>query len=587
MVKRSAYKTLVFQNLSNCLIDVTFHNYVNSVYIFQSEIDFQIKPGDSLCYRLFLHGQRVKIICNLPRGTSKNGTPRFKRKVLIKQAFFKDTKFVVQQDETLSMEDVSGKEFSEGCFYELEELKIVQFTNEHEEPYHVTFHRSAFGKALPYTRTKTLFKIKKGDAFQKIFYNDLYIKVFLGEEQKLAKCLKDNSVVIMDVNKAVTVEKGNDIESVQALKEQLLLKCTDYEKFSNMNNFYDILNIREKVLASEVVEAKYESKLQKKKTRYTPEEIRIAYETLKDDQRRRQYDNYLDYQNEEKFMSEGYFKKKFLNWIWKARRWFSFCRSEPPAFNWKETCWRYFCLMVTLLCMIAYFIIGRFKQEDGFKSKGQVLAMYATSFASYFGLKRIFNDKFKWVIWFWMSVFGAISGVLVGLAYYYTLTSVRLVTSESWVHQAAVSAVTAASISFLLSAVSDLSEMFLDGTKDDYWSVAKRGFYCTVVGAIAGAVLGIVADKVLQIKADVIHDDIVMEGALDGVRASLKACFNKQTGWMCLECLTKQGMTRGCPYLCVTTEHLVRYGKDEMIINEVQQEADVVVEVVKEAANEK
>lgn len=147
MVKRSSYNALVFQNLSNYLIDVTFHNYLNCVYVFQSDNDFQIKPGNGLYYRLFLHGQRVKIVCNIPRGTSKDGTPRFKKKLLIKQVFFKDTKFVVQQDGTLAMEDVSTKEFGEGCFNELyKRLKIVQFTNEYEESYHVTFHCSAFGK---------------------------------------------------------------------------------------------------------------------------------------------------------------------------------------------------------------------------------------------------------------------------------------------------------------------------------------------------------------------------------------------------------------------------------------------------------
>lgn len=150
-------------------------------------------------------------------------------------------------------------------------------------------------KALPCTRTKTLFTINQGDVFQKIFYNDLYIKIFLKEDQKLKKCLKENSVVSMDVNKDVSVKKGNNIESPQALKEQVHLKCSEYEKYSAMNNFYDVLNIREMVLASEVAEAKYQNKLQKKKTRYTTEEIQIAYETLIDKERRRQYDNYLDY----------------------------------------------------------------------------------------------------------------------------------------------------------------------------------------------------------------------------------------------------------------------------------------------------
>ena len=435
---------------------------------------------------------------------------------------------------------------------------------------------------------KNIVQNKEGRCLPKIFYNDLFIKVFLDEEQKLAECLKDNSVVNMDANKDVSVEKGNNIESRQALKEQLQIKCDNYEKFKNMSDFYDVLNIRKKVLASEVAEAKYESKLQKKKTRYTTEEIQLAHETLIDDEKRRQYDNYLDYQNEEipLLMVVGWLKRKTFNWIWKARRWFSFCRSEPPAFNYKETCKRYFCLILTLCCMLAYFIITTGKDEDGFKQKSRAMAMYATSFASYFGLKRVFNDKFKAKIWFWMSVFGAVSGILIGLAYYYTLKSVRLSTSETWVHQAAVSAVTGALISFLLSVVSDISEIYLDGAEDDYCSVTKRGFYCTAAEAIVGAVLGIVADKVLQIKADVVHDDLIMDGVLDRIRASLKACFKKQTGWMCLECLTRHGMVRGCPYLCVTTEHLIRFGKDEVKIIEVVEEAEVVVDVVGEAVDE-
>ena len=149
-------------------------------------------------------------------------------------------------------------------------------------------------------------------------------------------------------------------------------------------------------------------KLRRKKTRYTNGEIQIAYETLIDDEKRRQYDNYIDYQNEESCMFGGYVLLKFFNWIWKARRWFSFCRSEPPAFDCKTTCQRYFCFLITAICMLMYFVFSRAtgKDDNGFRSLSGVLLIYSLSFAGYFGMRRILNDNFNPKSWFWMSVFG-------------------------------------------------------------------------------------------------------------------------------------------------------------------------------------
>ena len=591
MVKRSNFKVLAFRNFSDYVVDVTFHSYLNSLYLFQTLNDFQIKPGEGLSYRLFYCGQRVKIVCSRPNGTSKNGKPKFERRLLLKRVFNKDTKFVILPNGTLLMKEVNIKEFTEGCFQKLgRQLKIVKFTNDSRNPYHVTFHRTACGKAFPCPRTKALFTVKQGDVFPKVFYDKLYVKVHHKQNQKLAQLLDENSVVCMDANsKDISVEKRDDLECKQELKDQLHQKCKDYASFSDCDNFYKILNItpHKEGISSDLVEKKYAKKLGRKKSRYTPAEITTAYATLMDDKERRCYDNYLDYKNEELFMFEGCVKKRFFNWIWKARRWFSCCRREPPAFSCKTTCARYGCLFVTLWCVQVYFLLGvifKDKKVGFLRSRGEALAIYSMTFACYFSIKRIFNDNFTVLWWFIMSIVGAVSGILVGFAYFYTLRWVRDTTSATWIHQAAVSAVTGAVISFNLSVLSDFTDICLDGSEDDSLAgVVKRAFYCTLVGAVAGFVLGILSDRILKIKANVVYDDIIMETALDRLRYLMKFIFNKHNGWMCLKCLTREGLVRGCPLLCVCTEHLVRFGDDEMRAIDVKHDYNGVVEKVDDA----
>ena len=121
-----------------------------------------------------------------------------------------------------------------------------------------------------------------------------------------------------------------------------------------------------------------------------------------------------------------------------------------------------------------------------------------------------------------------------------------------------MSAVIGATTTFMLSAVSDLSEILLDGSEDKLLDVIKRTFYCTLAGTVAGCLLGIIADTIFKIKADVVHDDFILEVVLYQIRT----------------------LTR-----CVTTEHLLRFGKDEMRVNEVREEAGGVVEIVDDAVD--
>ena len=220
MVKRGTYHVLVFQNLSDYVVNVTFHNYLNGCYANVNDANnFCIKPGDGLKYRVFLMGQRVKIVSSKQCGISQNGRPKFERRLVLKTVLYEDEKFVIMQGGILRRDKVNVKEFAEGCLQRLEsQLRIVEFTNVSADPYYVTFHRSMFGKGVPCPRTKALFTVKQGDVFHKIFYNKLYVKVNHQGKQKLAKQITKNSLICINDNNSeddVSVVQQNDVSVVQ------------------------------------------------------------------------------------------------------------------------------------------------------------------------------------------------------------------------------------------------------------------------------------------------------------------------------------------------------------------------------------
>ena len=267
----------------------------------------------------------------------------------------------------------------------------------------------------------------------------------------------------------------------------------------------------------------------KEKTRYTPVEIETAYTTLTDDKKRRCYDNYLDYNKEELFTCKRWLKKKFFNWLWELQRWFSCCQSElsatdllpsdtdllPSATDPKIVFARWACLFLIVISIIIYVCLNMFVFEKiaGFKSSlTRALVVYAYTFVLYFSFKRIFNDNFKMKLWVIMLIVGGIFGTIVGLVYYFTLKYIRTTTSATWKHQAVTSVATGAVIGLGLSVLSDLSDIYLDKEDNSRTDVAKRAFSYTVAGALAGFVLGILADKILKLKANAVYDDIIVEG---------------------------------------------------------------------------
>ena len=104
----NTYKVLAFKNLSNYVVEVTFHNYMDSFYNFDGK-DFRIDSEDgTINYRIFYCGQRVKIIRSRPNGTE--------RQLLLKHVFNQDTMFSIQRNGELQLEKVSIEEFTKGCF---------------------------------------------------------------------------------------------------------------------------------------------------------------------------------------------------------------------------------------------------------------------------------------------------------------------------------------------------------------------------------------------------------------------------------------------------------------------------------------
>ena len=477
--------------------------------------------------------QRVRICCK------ENG----EETTIFKGVFKKDTRIIIKSKpkpstpQDKSKNDSSSPSTCDECVCEFEEnvadeeyieavvqwrkVHVVNFVNNSTTKYYVSFN----GWFL--RRTGAIFCVKPGESFLKVFTENISFKIRQNKTDVMKKKIKESCTITVTDDSEVVEKKINEEED--HLRKGLKEKLSFYKEFppSMDHNLYIILGLKgdsEKITPKDIQEG-YESKKEKKNSKYSKEEIEFAHKILSNPETRERYDEFYDFINEEHcFDKFGKFR-----WVsekaWWFRKVFSPFSTEKTKEE-KTDAWIRLgglALCLTLICLpfLGPMIIPAAVASLTVYAKMAIL--FGLGYAAFAGMNKVFNDdgNFNFKSFLTTTIGHAIIGAGVGALFAFLLPVVAAAIPKFLVQHGVIGAATNCAGSFFSALLTGIVEKYIEKKNITWKDIVLNALLTAAIGIPVGFIGGLIFSWITSWALKNPTDEIVQQGVQVSFKQSL------------------------------------------------------------------